>query len=209
LIKILEEYGIGRPSTYAPIISVLQERNYVFKNEDRRFEPTEIGVAVNKILVEHFPQIVDIQFTAKMEEELDAIAEGKERWQSVIEEFYGPFSQNLEKKYEEVEKQKPPEEETGETCEKCGRPMVVKYGRFGKFIACSGFPECKNAKPLQVAVTDKNGEKMKCPKCGEGEIVKKRTKKGRFFYGCSRYPACDYASWSKPKAEDGLPAGSD
>ncbi|MEK7193804.1 MAG: topoisomerase DNA-binding C4 zinc finger domain-containing protein, partial [Patescibacteria group bacterium] len=179
----------------------------VFKNEQRRFQPTEIGEAVNKILVAHFPEIVDVQFTAKMEEELDEIAEGKEKWQKVIADFYGPFSKNLERKYEEVEKQKHIEEKTDEVCEKCGKSMVIKYGRFGKFIACSGFPECKNAKT--IGMTDTNGEKMKCPKClaspdlakrdKTGEIVKRRTKKGRFFYGCSRYPECDYASWHKPK----------
>ncbi len=197
LIKILEEYGIGRPSTYAPIISVIQERNYVVKNEQRRFQPTEIGEAVNKILVAHFPEIVDVQFTAQMENEFDEIAAGKEKWQKVIKEFYEPFSKNLERKYEEVEKQKPVEEKTDEVCEKCGKPMVIKYGRFGKFIACSGFPECKNTKT--IGMTDTNGEKMKCPKCKTGDVIKRRTKKGRFFYGCSRYPECEFASWQKPK----------
>lgn len=206
LIKTLEEYGIGRPSTYAPIISVIQERNYVVKNEQRRFEPTEVGETVNKILVEHFPEIVDVQFTAKMEEELDEIAEGKEKWQKVIKEFYGPFSENLEKKYGEVKKQKPIEEKTDEVCEKCGKPMAVKFGRFGKFIACSGFPECKNTKTMNAIMTDDKGEKMKCPKCQEGVIVRRRTKKGRFFYGCSKYPGCDYASWRKPMAGEAQPS---
>lgn len=199
LIKILEEYGIGRPSTYAPIISVIQERNYVVKNEQRRFEPTEVGVAVNKILSEHFPQIVDIQFTAKMEDEFDEIANGNEKWQKVIAEFYDPFIKNLEKKYEEVEKLPPMEQKTDEVCEKCGKPMIIKYGRFGKFLACSGFPECKNAKPLINKISDENGVDIKCPKCSEGNVVKKKTRRGRFFYGCSRYPACDYASWAKPE----------
>lgn len=198
LIKILEEYGIGRPSTYAPIISVIQERNYVVKNEDRRFEPTEIGTAVNKLLVEHFPQIVDIQFTAKMEDELDEVALGKAAWHKVIKEFYDPFAENLEVKYNEVEKQKPIEEPTNEVCEKCGKPMVIKYGRFGKFMACSGFPECKNTKPLKITVQDQNGVTMKCPKCEEGLVVRRKTKRGRFFYGCSRYPSCDFASWTNP-----------
>jgi len=198
LIKVLEEYGIGRPSTYAPIISVIQERNYVTKNDDRRFVPTEIGFAVNKILVEHFPKIVDIQFTAKMEEELDAVAAGKAVWQKVIQEFYEPFAKNLELKYSEVEKQKPIIEETNEVCEKCGKPMIVKYGRFGKFLACSGFPECKNTKTIRVAVQDANGNEMKCPKCSDGFVVRRRTKRGRFFYGCSKYPACDFASWTNP-----------
>lgn len=198
LIKVLEEYGIGRPSTYAPIISIIQERNYVTKNHDRRFEPTEVGTAVNKILVEHFPKIVDIQFTAKMEEELDEVAIGKTAWQKVIKEFYDPFAENLETKYSQVEKQKPIEEATNEKCEKCGRPLVIKYGRFGKFLACSGFPECKNAKPLKVAIQDQNGQEFKCPKCKEGSVIRRKTKKGRFFYGCSRYPECDYASWNNP-----------
>ncbi|MBI2515053.1 type I DNA topoisomerase [Candidatus Wolfebacteria bacterium] len=202
LIKTLEEYGIGRPSTYAPTISVIQERNYVLKNEDRRFAPTEIGCAVNKILTEHFPTIVDIQFTARMEEELDEIAIGAEKWQNVIRKFYEPFSVNLEKKYLEVEKQKPIEEKTDEDCEKCGKPMIIKYGRFGKFMACSGFPDCKNAKPIKNVVMDENGVKMKCPKCAEGEVVRKRTKRGRFFYGCSKYPACDYASWVNPQVTE-------
>jgi DNA topoisomerase-1 len=198
LIKVLEKYGIGRPSTYAPIISVIQERNYVYKNEQRRFQPTEIGELVNKILVEHFPQIVDIQFTAQMEEKLDEIAQGKEKWQKVIENFYQPFAENLEKKYQEVKKQKPIEEKTDEVCENCGKSMVIKYGKFGKFLACSGFPECRHTKQITTIMTDDKGEKIKCPKCQKGEIVRRKTKKGRFFYGCSRYPDCDYASWTKP-----------
>jgi DNA topoisomerase-1 len=202
LIKTLEEYGIGRPSTYAPIISVIQERNYVFKNEQRRFQPNEIGEAVNKILVAHFPEIVDVAFTAKMEEELDAIAQGKEKWQKVIKEFYGPFSKNLEKKYGEVEKQKPIEEKTDEVCEKCGKPMVIRYGRFGKFMACLGFPECRNTRTYAdlTQTNAENGQKsfMACPKCQSGKVIRRRTKKGRFFYGCSRYPNCDFASWNNP-----------
>ena len=196
LIKTLEKYGIGRPSTYAPIISVIQERNYVYKNEQRRFQPTEIGELVNKILVEHFPQIVDIQFTAQMEEKLDKIAQGKEKWQEVIKEFYQPFAENLEKKYQEVKRQKLTEEKIEEVCEKCGRPMVVKYSKFGKFLACSGFPECRYTKP--ITMTNDKGEKIKCPKCQKGEIIKRRSKNGRFFYGCSRYPDCDFTSWTKP-----------
>ncbi|MCL4437702.1 type I DNA topoisomerase [Patescibacteria group bacterium] len=199
LIKTLEEYGIGRPSTYAPIISVIQERNYVDKNEDRRFVPTQIGEAVNKILVANFPEIVDIQFTAKMENKFDEIADGKKQWQKVIKEFYDPFAKNLENKYQSVEKQKPFDETTNEVCEKCGKPMIIKYGRFGKFLACSGFPECKNAKKF-LSEEDKKTY-GKCPKCGEGEIIRKRTKKGRFFYGCSRWPKCDYASWKNPLLE--------
>lgn len=198
LIKTLEKYGIGRPSTYAPIISVIQERNYVYKNDERRFQPTEIGELVNKILVEHFPEIVDIQFTAQMETELDEIAEGKQKWQKVIAEFYEPFEKNLEKKYSEVKKQKPIEEKTDEICEKCGQPMIIKTGRFGKFMACSGFPNCRNTKTIKMTIADEKGEEMKCPKCQEGLVIRRRTKTGRFFYGCSRYPECDFASWKKP-----------
>ncbi|MBZ1348933.1 MAG: type I DNA topoisomerase [Candidatus Liptonbacteria bacterium] len=202
LIKTLEEYGIGRPSTYAPIISVLQGRNYTEKDENRRFKPTEIGELVNKILTNHFPKIVDIQFTAEMEEKLDKIAEGKEEWQKIVGEFYWPFAENLEKKYEEVEKQKI-EEKTEEICEKCNSPMIIKYGRFGKFLACSKFPECKNTKNINTSfkITDNEGNAMRCPQCPEGIIVRKKTKKGRFFYGCDKYPACKYASWSNPKID--------
>lgn len=195
LIKTLEEYGIGRPSTYAPIISVIQERNYVQKNAERRFEPTAIGELVNNVLTEHFPKIVDIKFTAKMEEELDEIAQGQKKWPLVIKEFYEPFAENLEQKYQEVEKQKPIEEKTEEVCEKCGQPMVIKFGRFGRFLACSGFPDCKNAKPITLGP---------CPKCQTGKIVARKTKKGRFFYGCSRYPECDFTAWKLSEKSEKL-----
>ncbi len=201
LIKVLEEFGIGRPSTYAPTISVIQTRNYVEKNEARRFQPTQIGELVNKMLTENFPEIVDIDFTAQMEEDLDSVAEGKTDWHKIIREFYTPFAKNLEKKYEEVQKSDfAKEEKTDEVCEKCSKPMLIKTGRFGKFLACSGFPECKNTKSLKknIGITNEAGERMKCPKCTEGEIVRKRTKRGRFFFGCTRYPDCDYASWTNP-----------
>ncbi|MEK7147230.1 MAG: type I DNA topoisomerase [Patescibacteria group bacterium] len=200
LIKTLEEYGIGRPSTYAPTISVIQDRYYVAKNEQRRFQPTEMGETVNKMLTEHFPAIVDIQFTVKMENELDEIAEGKKEWPLVIKEFYEPFSKNLEEKYLSVEKEKPKIETTDQKCEKCGKDMIVRNGRFGKFIACSGFPECKNTKSLN------QGKSFgACQKCGKGEIVKKRTKKGRFFYGCSKYPDCDFAAWKMEEKKENAP----
>jgi DNA topoisomerase-1 len=202
LIKALEKYGIGRPSTYAPIISVIQERNYVFKNENRCFEPTEIGIAVNQILVEHFPEIVDIQFTAKMEEQLDEIAAGKVNWQLIIKKFYESFSKNLEKKYKEVPKQKPIQETTSEICEKCNKHMIIKYGRFGKFLACSGFPTCKNTKAFNKLAINNQGQKINCPQCKSGFVIQKRTKKKRLFYGCSLYPKCEYASWSKPQTEN-------
>ena len=203
LIKALEEYGIGRPSTYAPILSVIQARNYVEKDESRRFKLTEIGGTVDKMLVDNFPEIVDIKFTANMENELDDIAEGKLDWHKAVSEFYIPFADNLAKKYESVEEKKKVEEPTDEICDKCGKPMVIKMGRFGRFIACSGYPECKNTKKIAGAnaITEESGEAMKCPKCGEGLVVRKRTKRGRFFFGCSRYPDCDFASWTKPKAE--------
>ncbi len=197
LVKALEEYGIGRPSTYAPTISTIQTRNYVEKNEQRKFAPTEIGFIVNDLLVEHFPEIVDINFTANMEEKLDEIAEGKIKWTPVIKNFYGPFHKNLEEKYEKVEK-KNTEEKTEEVCEKCGKPMVIKYGRFGKFLACSGFPECKNAKPIKK---EPETIGMKCPICKEGDVIIKRTKRKRIFYGCSRWPECNFASWKNPMEE--------
>jgi len=192
LIKILEKYGIGRPSTYAPTISVIQERGYVLKNQNKNLEPAEIGITVTDLLKEHFAEIVDINFTAKMEDDLDKIAKGEKKWQPVIKEFYGPFEKNLELKYEEVVSQKIVEE-TEEICEKCGKPLVIKLGRFGKFMACSGFPECKFTKPLPKETFGK------CSKCGEGEIVERKMKKrNKNFYGCSRFPKCDFASWEKP-----------
>lgn len=207
LIKTLEEYGIGRPSTYAPIIAVIQLRNYA-KKEKGRFYITEIGELVNKVLTEHFPEIVDIGFTAKMEENLDEIAQGEKKWQSVIADFYTPFSKNLESKYAEVSKKDLVQQEaTDEKCDKCGKPMVIKFGRFGKFLACSGFPECKSTKPLQQKVKEEPKKiGMACPKCGVdsgGEIVERRVSRGRargkIFWGCSRYPDCDYASWTDPR----------
>jgi DNA topoisomerase-1 len=163
----LEKHGIGRPSTYAPTISVIQERNYVEKQQGR-FYPTEVGILVNKVLTENFPEIFNIQFTAKMEENLDKVADGQEKWQSVIEEFYTPFSRLLEQKYEEVKKSQVVDEKTDIVCEKCGKPMVIKFGRFGRFIACSGYPECKNTKPLK---DPPKPTVLKCPKCVEGDII--------------------------------------
>ena len=196
LVKVLEQNGIGRPSTYAPTISTIQDRGYVEKHERRYLKPTETGFLVNDLLVEHFPEVVDVGFTAKMENELDEIATGEKEWQPVIREFYEPFAKHLEAKYEEVKKQTV-EEPTDQMCEKCGKPMVIKMGRFGKFMACSGFPDCKNTKALKH---EPQTIGMKCPKCGEGDIVVKRTiKRKSIFYGCSRYPDCDYASWQDPR----------
>lgn len=207
LIKILEKYGIGRPSTYAPIISIIQERNYVTK-ENNKFYPTEIGILVNKILVENFPQIVDINFTANMEEKLDLIAENKENWQKVIKEFYEPFEKNLKEKYETVQKKDLINETTNEICDKCGNKMIIKFGKFGKFLACSNFPECKNTKKIEnnnIIKTDipcpeclKNEERSKNP----GVLIQRRVNKGRnkgkIFWGCSNYPKCNYVSWTNP-----------
>ncbi len=198
LIKVLEENGIGRPSTYAPTIATITARRYVEKNQDRRFQPTEMGELVTKVLKEHFPQIVDSQFTADMEENLDKIAEGKKNWRHVLADFYNPFAKLLEIKYSEVSKEEiSPDETTDEKCDKCGKPMIIKRGRFGKFLACTGFPDCKNTKSIAI-VREPLG---KCPKCGEGNVVQKKTKKGRFFFGCDKYPACDFASWKRPGAE--------
>lgn len=195
LIKALEKFGIGRPSTYAPTIATVQERGYAEKDPERRLRPTETGKIVNSMLVEHFPEIVDIGFTAKMEEELDEVAAGRVEWQPVIREFYGPFSKHLETKYESVESQKI-EEKTDEACPNCGKPMVIKRGRFGRFMACSGFPECKTTKKLPEQSLN-----VKCPKCAEGDVVRRRSKKGRYFFGCSRWPNCDFVSWTLPGGE--------
>jgi len=201
LIKTLEENGIGRPSTYAPIISVLQDRFYVEKDEERRFFPTELGFIVNDILAKHFSQITDTNFTAKIEEDLDKVAEGKEQWKQIIRNFYWPFKENLTKKYDEVVKEDF-QEKTDEVCDKCGKPMLVKWSKFGKFLGCSGFPECRNVKKLIDASKKVTG--VKCPKCKEGDVIIKRTKaKKRMFYGCSRWPDCDFVSWKKPAEEGG------
>jgi DNA topoisomerase-1 len=190
LVKALEYHAIGRPSTYAPIISTICERGYVEKIE-RAFCPTELGFAVNDYLVSNFPDIVDITFTAQMEEELDEIARGETEWVPAVRNFYEPFDKHFLKVAEESERVELPQEVTGEKCEKCGKDMVVRFGRFGKFLACSGFPECKNTRPLVL----KTG--LACPNCG-GDIIQRKTKKGKVFWGCSNYPACNFASWRKP-----------
>lgn len=194
LVKILEEYSIGRPSTYASIISAIQDRGYIEKDDQKRFTPTEIGFIVTDILKEHFPKIVDVEFTARMEEGLDKIAEGKRKWQEIIKEFYEPFQANLDKKYEEVEKKKI-EEPTDKICPKCGSNLVIKLGRFGKFYACPKFPECKYSEPII------NSTGVKCPQCGKGEIIERKSKKGKIFYSCSKYPKCKFALWNKPTGE--------
>lgn len=190
LVKVLEERGIGRPSTYAPTLSTLQERGYV-QRTDKRLEPTELGMLVNDVLVEHFPEVFDIDFTANMEERLDDIAQGRRAWAPVLQEFYDPFLEALHNAEKTMERVEAPVEMADEICELCGRQMVIKRGRFGRFIACPGFPECRNTKPLLVKVG------VACPQCG-ALIVQKRTRKGRTFYGCSSYPKCEWTSWARP-----------
>ncbi|KKW35329.1 MAG: topoisomerase protein [Candidatus Giovannonibacteria bacterium GW2011_GWA2_53_7] len=250
LVKTLEAYGIGRPSTYAPTIATVIDRGYVIK-EERRLKPTELAMLVNDVLVEHFPVIVDYKFTAQMEAELDAIASGEKEWSPVIGEFYSPFKENLERKHVEVSKKDLTEQATEEICDKCGKPMIIKLGRFGKFLACTGYPDCKNTKPLNGdgtkaaepeptnEVCDKCGKPMvrkhgrygpflgcsgypeckgikrienktgvACPECQQGELVERRSKFGRSFYSCNRYPDCKFALWSKPTGEKCPDCGS-
>ncbi|MFA6131823.1 MAG: type I DNA topoisomerase [Patescibacteria group bacterium] len=247
LVKALEEHGIGRPSTYAPTISTILERGYVERDEAKKLKPNQVAYTVTDLLVEHFPNIVDLAFTAKMEKDLDQVAEGKAEWVPVLQEFYGPFHDNLKEKEKSVVKLKPADKPTDQVCEKCGKPMVIRGGRFGDFLACSGFPECKNTKPLAqnangeavaaepevvedlcptcgAAMIMKRGrfgpfiscskypecktikkiEKktgVKCPQCGEGEIVEKKGRSGRPFFSCNRYPDCKFALWQKPTGE--------
>jgi DNA topoisomerase I len=237
LVKELEALGIGRPSTYALIVDTIQGRKYVEQRE-RKLYPTALGIAVNRILVEHFPHLFNVQFTARMEEELDTIASGQNTYRSVMEDFYHPFIRDLEgvdKKSAAIKKSL--QETTNEVCELCGKPMIIKWGRNGRFMACSGYPACKNTRPLpeeqeltkhvvgmkcelcggDMVVkggkfgaflgcsnypTCKNTKPisigMKCPKCKEGDVIERKTKRKRIFYGCSRYPDCDFASWDKP-----------
>jgi len=194
LVKALEKAGVGRPSTYAPTLTTIQNRNYVEKNEQKRFVPTEIGTIVNDVLIQNFPEIVDIDFTAKMEEELDEVAEGKNTWQKVCKDFYGPFSKNLEEKYEKVKKSDLIRE-TDKICPKCNSPLIERFGRFGKFYACSKFPECKYTESIEKKNLNLG---IKCPKCKEGDIITKKTKRGKIFYGCNKFPKCDFALWDKP-----------
>lgn len=190
LVRTLEEYGIGRPSTYAPIISTIQDRGYVQRRE-RRLHPTELGFVVNDLLVKHFPEVMDVGFTARMEEDLDLIARGEREWVPVLREFYGPFEEAVNRAEQTMEKVSVADQKTGEKCEKCGHDMIIKWGRYGKFIGCSNFPACRNTKPY----LEKIG--VACPKCG-GELAEKRSRKRRIFYGCSNYPECDFVSWKKP-----------
>ncbi|MFQ5593520.1 MAG: type I DNA topoisomerase [Anaerolineae bacterium] len=190
LVKALEEHGIGRPSTYAPIISTIQNRGYV-ETVEKRLKPTELGFIVNDLLIKHFPDIFDVTFTAQMEEELDHIASGEREWVPVLREFYIPFERDLKQAEVHMEEVQVGNEPTGEICPDCGEPLVIRFGRYGKFVGCSGFPECKYTTPF----LDKIG--VACPKCG-GELVEKKTRRGRTFYGCANYPECDFASWQRP-----------
>lgn len=243
LVKALEENGIGRPSTYAPTIDTVQKREYVTKNDEKRLEPTEVGTLVTKILVEHFPEIIDYDFTANIEEDFDRVAAGKIEWQPMIANFYKPFHSNIKKKDKELSKEKLTQEKTGEKCSECADgEMVIKLGRFGKFKACSNYPDCKNTEPIgeeKKIEEEVSGEKCpdcgkdlvlkrgrfgpflgcsgypdckhikkiekttgaKCPKCNKGEIIEKRSKRGRTFYACNQYPDCENAYWSKPTGE--------
>lgn len=190
LIKALEEEGIGRPSTYAPIVSTIQARGYV-EQKERRLFPTSLGGIVNDLLVEYFPEVVDVGFTAQMEEALDRVASGEEEWVPVIRGFYEPFAKDLDRAEKEIGQVELERETTDVICDVCGNPMVVKDGRYGRFLACSTYPQCKNTKPYKPRIG------VICPQDG-GEVVELRTRRGRIFYGCSNYPACDFRTWDRP-----------
>jgi DNA topoisomerase-1 len=248
LVKALEENGIGRPSTYAPTISTIIDRGYIERDEKKRLQPTDIASEVTDMLVERFPDIVDVDFTARMESSLDHVAEGDMNWRPLIQAFYGPFHVQLEKQEAELDAVAQKEAE-GEVCDKCGKPMSVKHGRFGKFLACTGYPECKSTRPMpgadplpepeptdekcpeckspmvkkvgrygpflacskypecktivniEIPVLDQNGNEIVCPKCKEGKILERKSKRGKLFYSCNRYPDCDQAFWDKPTGD--------
>jgi len=190
LVKELEDKNIGRPSTYAPIVATLLDRKYISKDK-KSLVPTELGFIVTDMMIQYFKEIVDVGFTAQMEDDLDGIEIKGVNWREVVGNFYGTLKDELAIADKEIEKVEFEAELTGEACELCGKPMAVKYGRFGSFAACTGYPECKNTKPLVQSTG------VKCPKCGK-DIVVRRSKKGRVFYGCSGYPACDQSYWNKP-----------
>jgi len=191
LVKTLEERGIGRPSTYAPTLDTIQKRGYVAL-DNKRFVPTELGEIIHEVMVEFFPEIINVEFTARMEKGLDYVEDGKMTWIKLIDTFYQEFETNLKIAEKEMEKIEIKDEPAGEDCENCGSPMVFKMGRYGKFMACSNFPDCRNTKPIvkEIGVT--------CPACKEGQIIERKSKKKRLFYGCSRYPECEFISWDKP-----------
>lgn len=200
LIKVLEDEGVGRPSTYASIVETLYDRGYVVRNEERRLQPTALGDTVDRFLVRYFNEdspssIVDTGFTARMEESLDEVEEGKVPWVGVMKDFWRDFTATMEKAETAPAEAPPAPEPIGEDCPECGKALVLKHGRFGEFVGCSGYPDCRYTRPVLV----KTG--VKCPKCGEGDVVKRKSRKGKPFYGCSRYPDCDYASWAQPSGK--------
>ncbi|EJO5348190.1 type I DNA topoisomerase [Clostridium botulinum] len=201
LVKTLEENGIGRPSTYAPIISTILDRKYV-EREKKSLKPTELGDIVNNIVSEYFKQIVDLEFTADMENKLDYIEEGKKSWREVVNDFFEPLIKSIEIAEKEIAKITIEDKVTDVICEKCGRNMVIKHGRYGDFLACPGYPDCKNTKPIVEEID------VKCPKCNDGKVLIKKSRKGRKFYGCSNYPECDFVSWSEPVSEKCEECGS-
>jgi len=194
LIKELEKYGIGRPSTYAPILATIQQRNYVKKDEKKRFYPTAVGILVSDLLTKHFPEIVNINFTAKMEDDLDKIANGEKNWVQTLKEFYEPFNTLLNKKNKEINAVKVLEK-TDKKCPKCGSQLVVRVSKYGRFLACSNYPKCKYTFDLE------NSTQISCPKCKSGELIKRKSKKGKVFWGCSSWPKCDFALWAEPTGE--------
>ncbi|RKQ37473.1 type I DNA topoisomerase [Oceanobacillus halophilus] len=193
LVRTMEELGIGRPSTYAPTLDTIQRRGYVTL-DNKRFIPTELGTIVTELVQEFFPEIIDVEFTAKMEDDLDSIEEGKRNWVTIIDDFYQDFHKRLEIAEKEMEKIEIKDEPAGIDCEECGHEMVYKMGRYGKFLACSNFPDCRNTKPILKEIG------VKCPKCKEGNVVERKSKKRRTFYGCDQFPDCDFVSWDKPIA---------
>ncbi|CAI6272042.1 DNA topoisomerase 1 [Bacillus subtilis] len=191
LVKTLEERGIGRPSTYAPTLDTIQRRGYVAL-DNKRFVPTELGQIVLDLIMEFFPEIINVEFTAKMERDLDHVEEGNTEWVKIIDNFYTDFEKRVKKAESEMKEVEIEPEYAGEDCELCSSPMVYKMGRYGKFLACSNFPDCRNTKPIVKQIG------VKCPSCGEGNIVERKSKKKRVFYGCDRYPYCEFVSWDKP-----------
>ncbi|MGO2297300.1 type I DNA topoisomerase [Pseudolactococcus laudensis] len=195
LIKTLEEIGVGRPSTYAPTLETIQRRYYV-KLSAKRFEPTELGEIVNNMVVEFFPNIVNTEFTVDMEQSLDDVEHGMRKWVEVVDEFYKPFAVELEKAETEIEKIQIKDEPAGFDCDVCGHPMVIKLGKYGKFYACSNFPDCRNTRAIVKEIG------VVCPTCHEGQVIERKSKRNRIFYGCARYPDCEFTSWDKPIGRD-------
>jgi DNA topoisomerase I len=193
LVRTMEELGIGRPSTYAPTLDTIQKRGYVAL-DDKKFVPTELGELVLEMTLEFFPEVFNVEFTAKMESDLDEVEEGNIDWIKIIDEFYKNFEKKLKIAEAEMQKVEIKDEPAGENCEKCGHEMVYKMGRFGKFMACSNFPDCRNTKPIVKDIG------VECPSCHKGSIVERKSKKKRVFYGCNRYPDCEFVSWDKPIA---------